>query len=99
MKISKGKLIYFGNLILLLLMLFQIPLQVKFTIFKNLDEIFPFLLMIWGIPLLYKTKGRIYFYSQKDKIIFLKLIICIILLLFIGMIGNIKYKYQSLSHV
>lgn len=99
MKISKGKLIYFGNLILLLLMLFQIPLQVKFTIFKNLDEIFPFLLMIWGIPLLYKTKGRIYFNSQEDKIIFLKLIICIILLFFIGTIGNIKYKYQSLSHV
>ncbi|WP_343288359.1 hypothetical protein [Turicibacter bilis] len=99
MTISTKLLSFLEKLIIFLLILFQIPLQQKFTIFKNIDELLPFILGIGLVIHLIKHNGVIYFNKRKDTIILIKLIFCIAFLLFIGICGNIKYKYQSLEHV
>ena len=99
MIVKTRTLIFLGKLLIFLIILFQIPLEKSFNLLKYLDELLPFVLFIVLILNLFKHKGIIYFNRKEDKIIIIKIIYSIILLFSIGLIGSIKFKYQSINHV
>ncbi|MFG5865663.1 hypothetical protein [Clostridium perfringens] len=92
---KKIGVINFGIIFLLIILLmFQNFIEVYVPQIKSLDEAIPYIIFLIFVLNIILNKGII---KVRDKKMFfndIKIIIALILLIIIGIIGNIKYDYQ-----
>ncbi len=84
---------------LFICMIFQNYLEGIILPLKYQDEFVSCILFILLLVGLIRHRGNIYIYSMKKWNINLKILVAIIIIFFIGIIGNITFRYQNIYAV
>lgn len=77
-------------------MIFQIYLESIILPLKYLDEFISCILFILLLIRLIRYRGTIYIYNKKKWHINLRILVALIIVFFIGVIGNITFEYQNI---